>query len=394
VILLACLVPLVQAPMAAARAVAEEDSEIELASGTVMLGTEKVAEVKTQGEYTLVYLKRGSEEPDLKEGRSLVLPASEEPGNPKGAFGKIFKLSSAGGQIEIKLKPEPLGDAYTEFDLEVRGETVDELEAESKEFATPEPAEESSLPKPEHPGILDNLVRAYSCNGNKEAKAALEAKLGQLKPYIRISLKRKEFDFELIGRPEFTGSFEAYGAAECELAHPPTLSIPVFHAPPVFLEFKPVATAKLSGTLKSSFTWSPKIKIGERKVEETETEPVEGLERETLEFPELTAEGGVEADLGLKVGLSLAKTISVSGTVGPNLKYEFHPLPPPACHNATISGFAELTGEVNLFVRHWTVSLVREKFLSREFPEGVECPRGSETHGSSAPVPEQLLGAF
>ena len=259
--------------------------------------------------------------------------------------------------------------------------------------ANREATEATGERNPLGPNPLDHLTRLLRCSGKLEPTAELEMGLGKLKPHLVISLKHRRFRLDLQGTPEFAGTFKAAGASKCEPTYLPKLSIPVLHAPPVFLELGPVATAKLEGEINTRFKWTPKIMVGAERGRAGETRPIWKLQDARPEVPTLEADGSVTMNLGLSVGVSLAKSIAVSGRLGPALKLEHHLLPQPPCSKKTVTGFAELSGHVNLFVRKWLVTLARRDFQKREFPKDPKCPRGSETHDFGAGKLDQFFSA-
>jgi hypothetical protein len=313
--------------------------------------------------------------------------------DPEGAFGEVLGFPRDDrGRIKIVLGPEKISAAYKEFELRVQHEDIDELEDEASLEAT----ESTDEPNTQGSNPLDDVKRHLQCTGKVEPpKATLEMKLGRLKPELEISLKDKRFRFELKGTPEFSADFKASGKAECSPTYLPKLSIPLLHAPPVFLEIGPIATARLDGHIKASVDWSPEITVGAEKGGRNGTvksiwEPLAA----PTNLPEPEAAGSVKADLGVEVGVSLAKTLAISAKLGPSLEIEHHLVPGPACTEVTASVYAELSGKVNLFLRRWLLTLAREHLVERQFPEDAECPRGSSTHGAGGHELGQLSDAL
>ncbi len=375
VTLVACLVPLIVTGSARATPKVEEQlSEIQPTVEVQTLGTDKVAEVEFKGELTLIYLRPEAEEPKLEKGLPLVLKPAFDAADPRGAFGEVLNVDrDPHGREEIELGPENISSAYEEFELDTENEDIDELEEEADQ----EIAKSTGQDGPPGPNPLDDLKRVLHCTGKSGVAAELDAKLGKLEPRLEISLAHKRFRFELAGSAAFEGKLIADGAADCEPTFLPKLTIPLLHAPPVFLEIAPVASVDLHGKLKTHFRWGPRITVGAERVDGGRMEPFGDVGNLRPKIAEPTTTGSAGVDLGLEVGISLAKTVAVSGKLGPRLEVESDLLPKSDCPTAAISGYAELSGKINLFVRRWSLTLARgEDFAKRNFPLGKNCPPG------------------
>lgn len=266
----ACLVALVLAAPASATPIVEKRSEIQPTNEVLPLDPDKVAEVNFEGEVTLIYLRPEVKEPKLERGLALVLKPAFDAADPKGAFGEVLNSGyDPNGREEIELGPEKISSAYDEFELDTGNEDVDELEEEADQEVT----ESTGQDGPPAPNPLDDLKRVLRCTGRSGVVAELDAKLGKLEPHLEISLTHRQFRLELAGKPEFSGHLVADGTAECEPTFLPKLTIPLLHAPPVFLEIAPAATVELQGKLKTHFKWAPQVTVGAGRVDGGRTEP-------------------------------------------------------------------------------------------------------------------------
>lgn len=217
-------------------------------------------------------------------------------------------------------------------------------------------------------GLLDELAQVLHCEGSGEATAKIVARLGKLIPKIKIDIRRKEFRFELRGKPEVGGEFEAHGDETCEPKHLKRISIPLpAHGVPLFLTIAPAAKAEVDGDFTSSFFWGPELVVGAERTGWREAQPFHSLVVGKPEEPKVEGMGHMGVDLGVEVGLSLAGRIGVTGTAGPRIDADFGLSPTSLCQSATGSGYLELAGRANFFVRRWKFRIKRTSFGSKRF---------------------------
>jgi hypothetical protein len=342
---------------------------VELGPETSNPGTEDLAGVRSVGEDTVVYLEPGAASRPTVDG-SLVLPPSPEA--PEGAFGEVVSVRKLDdGRTAVKTAPEPLAAAYSRFNLNLHGYTFDELEARAKRKGI---WEGPTVTRRAELSFIDGLKEYLSCDASAEAEGSISTDLGTLEPILHIGLYPKEFTFELRGEPQIIARLKAHGKGRCEPQNLPELVIPLpAYGVPLALTVGPAGKAEVEGDFESTFSWGPRFAVGARMTSAKAVEPIGSIEIERPTPPTVTGSGKASLELGLKVGLSLAGRVGVSGTVGPVIKANFSLSGTSVCTTGTGAGFVELNGEANFFIRHWHFNILRQEFGERELWSQGDC---------------------
>lgn len=352
---LACVGFLVAAPLAPAAPPPAGDKEVVPKPDTDLLGSGEVEGVRPVGRDTVVFLDADVAPPS--QGNSVVVPVSDDA--PEGVLGMVTSVTELpDGRTRVRTRPEPLAAAYTEYELDLEGKTLEDLMASEAKAS----------------GLLDHLTQALHCEGSGRASARTVARIGKLVPRVEIDLRRKEFRFELRGKPEVGGEFEAHGDQTCEPRNLPAISIPLpAHGLPLFLTIAPAAKAEVEGNFESSFLLKPDLVAGVERTAKRDAQPFHSFRLGQPGEPDVKGNGHVAVDLGVEVGLSLAGRVGVSGTTGPRIDATFDLSPTSFCHSATGSAYMELTGRANFFIRKWEFQIHRLNFGSKQFWQAGDC---------------------
>jgi hypothetical protein len=350
-------------------ATASARQPVELAPETSRPGTEDLAAVRSAGEDTVVYLEPGAASHPTVEG-SLVVPPSHDA--PEGAFGEVVAVRKLDdGRTAVTTAPEPLADAYSRFNLNLHGLTLNELEARAKRQGI---WEEPAVPGTMEVNFIDGLKEFLSCDASAEAEGSITTELGTLEPILHIGLYPKEFSFELRGEPQIIAKLKAHGKGKCEPQNLPELVIPLpAYGLPLALTIGPAGKAEVDGEFESTFSWAPKFVVGARMTSSRTVEPIDSIEIEKPAPPTVGGSGNASLELGLKVGLSLAGRVGVSGTAGPLIKSNFALSGTSVCTTGTGAGFLELNGDADFFIRHWHFTILRREFGKRELWSQGDC---------------------
>lgn len=311
-----------------------------------------------------VTLAKGAAVPAVKR----VLTAGTSKAAPYGLLGTVTAVASGpNGTHILTLRPASLSQAYSRFSVST-SQVVTSSEVTQPSGTAPA----TGL----SPGLLPaatggsgfgfNLSKAaFSCSGSAGPAIALTADLSKTRVDLSLNTNPRapSIHFLVTADPVFDINVGFTGQVTCKLAGNAvmTVRIPIPGTPDLEVDLKPVVALTAGGQASLDFRWAPRAAIGFDKGP--------GISTESHGFGSsgsvaVSATAGADLFLGLDAELALAGRVGVGGDFGPDLGVTYD----ASAGCVTVDGElkADLTADVNVFVKDWTFALATGIFLKKE----------------------------